>query len=97
LSINIRKSEVTSEVRSNPSLSLDDVQVIINSVLERQAKSSNELIHRLIEERDGEKLVDSNVHTSSSCTINFAQNNSQPSGTLAGGTSQPHPSAKPMN
>jgi hypothetical protein len=68
-----------------------------NSALERQAKSSNELMCRLIEERDGKQLVDSNVHTSSSYTVNFAQNNSQPSGTSAGSTSQPHPSAKPMN
>jgi hypothetical protein len=51
--INIRKSKVTPEVRSNPSLSLDDVQVMINSALERQAKSSNKMMHRLIEERDG--------------------------------------------
>jgi hypothetical protein len=39
--INIRKSEVTPEVRSNTSLSLDDVSVMINSALERQAKSNN--------------------------------------------------------
>jgi hypothetical protein len=31
--INICKSEVTPKVRSNPSLSLDDVQVMINSTL----------------------------------------------------------------
>jgi hypothetical protein len=54
--INILKSEVTPEVWSNPLLSLDDVQVMINSTLERQAKSSNELMRRLIEERDGKNL-----------------------------------------
>jgi hypothetical protein len=71
--INIRKSEVTTEVRSNPSLSLNDVQVMTNYALEKQAKSNNEMTHRWIEERDGEKLVDSNVHTSSSsCAVNFA-------------------------
>jgi hypothetical protein len=32
----IRKAEVTPEVRSNPSLSLDNVQSMINSTLERQ-------------------------------------------------------------
>jgi hypothetical protein len=53
--INIRKAEVTPEVRSNPSLSLDDVQVMINSTLKRQANSSDELMRRLIEEQDGEK------------------------------------------
>jgi hypothetical protein len=70
---------------------------MINSALERQAKCSNELMHRLIDERDGKKLVDSNVHTSSSCDVNFAQTNSQPSGTSLGSTSQPHPSTQPMN
>jgi hypothetical protein len=71
--INFRKSVVTPEVRSNPSLSLDDVQVMINSALERQAKRRNEMMHRLIEERDGKKFVDPNVHvSSSSCGVNFA-------------------------
>jgi hypothetical protein len=95
---NIRKSKVTPEVRSNPSFSLDDVQVMINSVLERQVKSSNELMRKLIVERDRKKLVDSNVHAfSSSCAVNFAQTNHQPSDTLVDGTSQPNPSAQPMN
>jgi hypothetical protein len=70
---------------------------MINSALERQVKSSDELVHRLIEERDEKKLLDSNVHPSSSCTINFAQTNPQPSGTSVGGTSQPNPSTQPMN
>jgi hypothetical protein len=50
---------------------------MINSVLERQAKSSDELVRRLIEELDGKKLVDSNVNpsSSSSCAVNFAQTN----------------------
>jgi hypothetical protein len=71
--INFRKSVVTPEVWSNPSLSLDDVQVMINSALERQVKRRNEMMHRLIEERDGNKFVDPNVHvSSSSCGVNFA-------------------------
>jgi hypothetical protein len=37
--INIRKPEVTSEVRFNPLLSLDDIQVMINSTLETMFKS----------------------------------------------------------
>jgi hypothetical protein len=95
---NIRKSKVTPEVRSNPSFSLDDVQVMINSVLERQVKSSNELMRKLIVERDRKKLIDSNVHTfSSSCAVNFAQTNHQPSDTLVDITSQSNPSAQPMN
>jgi hypothetical protein len=44
------KSEVTPEVRSNPLPSLNDVQNMINSALERQAKSTDELLRRLIEE-----------------------------------------------
>jgi hypothetical protein len=92
--INIRKAEVTPEVRSNPSLSLDDVQVMINSTLKRQANSSDELMRRLIEERDGKKLVDSNVHPSSYCTVNFAQTNPQPSDTSIGGITQSNPSAQ---
>jgi hypothetical protein len=46
----IRKAEVTPEVWSNPSPSLNDVQSIINSALKRQAKSRDELMRRLIEE-----------------------------------------------
>jgi hypothetical protein len=61
-------------------------------------KSNNKLMRRLIEERDGKQLIDSNVHaSSSSCTINFAQTNPQPSGTSAGDTSQPNQSAQLMN
>jgi hypothetical protein len=37
------------EVRPKPPLSLDDVQSMINSVLERQAKVTDELLCRLIE------------------------------------------------
>jgi hypothetical protein len=97
--INIHKSEVTPKVRSNTLLSLDDVQVLINSTLERQAKSSNEMMHILIEERDGKKFIDPNVlaGASSSCAINFAQTNPQSSGTSAGGTSQSNLSAQLMN
>jgi hypothetical protein len=53
----IRKAEVTPKVWHNPSLSLDDVQFMINSALERQVKSSDELVHSLIEERDGKNLL----------------------------------------
>jgi hypothetical protein len=41
---------------TDASLSLDDVRVITNSTLERQAKSSNELMRRLVEERDAKNL-----------------------------------------
>jgi hypothetical protein len=52
----IHKAEVTIEVQPNPSLSLDNVQVLINSALEKQAKSSDELMRMLIEEWDGKNL-----------------------------------------
>jgi hypothetical protein len=52
----IHKAEVTTEVQPNPSLSLDNVQVLINSALEKQAKSSDELMRMLIEEWDGKNL-----------------------------------------
>jgi hypothetical protein len=51
----IYKAEVTPEVWPNPSLSLDDVQSMINSVSDRQARSNDEFMRRLIEERDGKK------------------------------------------
>jgi hypothetical protein len=48
----------------------------------------------LVDRRAGcEKIVDS----SSSCDVNFAQTNLQTSGTSAGGTTIPNPSAQPMN
>jgi hypothetical protein len=71
---------------------------MINSTLERQAKSSDELMCRLIEKRDGKKLVDSNVNPSSfSYAINFAQTNSQTSDTSAGDTTMPNTLAQPIN
>jgi hypothetical protein len=51
------KPEVTSEVRPDSSPSLSDIQVMINSVLERQAKSTDKLLRRLIKEWDGKKLM----------------------------------------
>jgi hypothetical protein len=51
------KPEVMLEVRPNPSPSLNDVQNMINFTLERQAKSTDELLHMLIEERDEKNLM----------------------------------------
>jgi hypothetical protein len=51
------KPEVIPEIRPNPSPSLNDVQNMINYVLERQVKSTDELLRRLIEERDGENWM----------------------------------------
>jgi hypothetical protein len=72
------KPEVIPKVWPNQSPSLSDVQNMINSTLERQAKSTDELLHRLIEERDGKKHSDANVNSSSTCTVNFAQTNAEP-------------------
>jgi hypothetical protein len=67
------KPKVIPEVRLNPSPSLNEIQNMINYALERQAKSTDELVHRLIEERDGKRCDDSNTKPSSSTsTVNFA-------------------------
>jgi hypothetical protein len=71
---------------------------MISYVLERQAKSSDELMHRFIKEWDGKKLADSNANpsssssssSSSSCAVNFSQTNLQTSGTSAGSTTMPN-------
>jgi hypothetical protein len=82
------KPEVMLEVRSNPSPSLNDVQNMINSALERQARSIDELLRRLIEERDGKKLDTTSANPSSStCVVNFTQTNSHTNGPSVGGTS----------
>jgi hypothetical protein len=92
------KPEVTPEVRPNPSLSLNDVQNMINSTLERQAKNTNGLLHRLIEERDGKKLDTTSDNPSySTCAINFTQTNPHTSGPSAGGTTISNSSAQLMN
>jgi hypothetical protein len=86
------------EVQPNPSHSLNDVQNMITYALERQAKSINELLRRLIEERDGKKLdITSTNPSASTCTVNFTQINPHTSGPSTGGTSMPNPSAQPMN
>jgi hypothetical protein len=67
---------------------------MINSAFEREVRSNDELLRRLIEERDGKKLADSNINpSSSSYAVYFAQTNPQTSGTLAGHATLPNPSA----
>jgi hypothetical protein len=71
---------------------------MINSALERCAKSTDELLCSFIEERDGKKQNDANANPSSStCAINFAQTNLHTSGPSAGGTTVPNESAQLMN
>jgi hypothetical protein len=85
-------------VRPDPFSSHNDIQSMINSVSERQAKSTDELLRRLIEERDGKKLEATSINpSSSSCAISFAQTNPETSGTSVGGSTMPNPSAQPMN
>jgi hypothetical protein len=64
------KVEVIPEVRPDPSPPRNNIQYMINYALEWQAKSIDELLRRLIKERDGKKL-DVNP-SSSSCTVSFA-------------------------
>jgi hypothetical protein len=86
------KPEVTPKVRPRPLPSRNDVQSMINSMLERQAKSTNELLRRLIEEHDGKKLNGTSINPSSStCAISFGQTNRKTSGASVGGTSMPNP------
>jgi hypothetical protein len=64
------------EVRPNPSPSLNDVQSMIHSSLESQAKNTDGLLDRLIEERDEKKLDTTSANPSSSSrVVNFTQIN----------------------
>jgi ssRNA-specific RNase YbeY (16S rRNA maturation enzyme) len=92
------KPEVIPEVRPDPSPSHNDIQCMIDFALERQAKSTDELLRRLIEERDRKKLNVTSVNPSSyTCAVSFTQTHPHTSGASAGGTSMPNPSAQPMN
>jgi hypothetical protein len=67
---------------------------MIDFALERQVKSTNELLHMLIEERDGKKTDATKVNPSlSTCVISFTQTNPHTSVPSAGGTLMPNPSA----
>jgi hypothetical protein len=92
------KLEVIPEVRPDPSLSRNDIQVMIDSALERQAKSTDELLRSLIEEQDGKKLDTIKVNPSSStCAVSFTQTNPHTSGPSTGSTSMPNPFAQSVN
>jgi hypothetical protein len=66
---------------------------MIDSVLERQAKSTDKLFYRLTDEQDGKKLDATKVNPSSSnCAISFTQTNPHTSGPSTGGTSMHNPS-----
>ncbi len=51
------KTEVIPEVWLDSSPSRNDIQAMINYALERQAKNTDELLRRLIEERDRKNLM----------------------------------------
>jgi hypothetical protein len=63
------KPEVIPEVWPNPSPSRNDIQFMIDSALVRQEKSTDELLHRLIEERDKKKPDATKVNPSSSTCV----------------------------
>jgi hypothetical protein len=67
---------------------------MINSALERHAKSIDELLRRLIDERDAIKHDNSNANPSSSTSaVNFVQINTHTSGPSVGSVSMPNLSA----
>jgi hypothetical protein len=86
------------EVQPNLSSSLNVAQNMINSALERQVKSTDELLRRLIEEWDRKRLDTTSANPSSStCAVNFTQTNPYTSGPSVSGTSMPNPSAQLIN
>jgi hypothetical protein len=89
--------EVTPEVWPEPSPSRNDMQSMINSALEKQAKSTDGLLRRLIDEWDGIKHNGSNVKYSSTSTVSFPQINPHTSGPSVGSTSILNPFAQPVN
>jgi hypothetical protein len=71
---------------------------MINSALQRQVKSTDKLLHRLIEEQDWKKLDATSANPSSSTyTISLTQPNPHTSGPSTGDTSMRNPFAQPVN
>jgi hypothetical protein len=70
---------------------------MINSALEMQVKSTDKLLRRLIEERDGKKFDATSANLSSTYAVSFTQTNTHTSGPSAGSTSMSNLSAQPMN
>jgi hypothetical protein len=92
------KHEVIPEIRPDPSPSHNDIQSMINFVLKRQAKNTDKLLSRWIEEWDGKKHYATSVNSfSSTYVVSFTQTNLHTSGPSTGGTSMPNPSAQPVN
>jgi hypothetical protein len=92
------KPKVIPEVQPDPSPSHNDIQFMINFALEWQAKSTDELLHRLIEERDRKKLGSTSVNpSSSSCTVSFTQTNPHTCGTSMGDATMPNSFVQPVN
>jgi hypothetical protein len=90
--------EVIPEIQPDPSPFQNDIQFMINFALERQAKSTDELPCRLIEERDGKNLIILMlILLSSTYIVSFNQTNPHTSGALTGNTSMPNPSTQPVN
>jgi hypothetical protein len=97
-SIVFNKPEVIPKVWPDPSPSRNDIEAIVNYAIERQVKSTDELLRRLIEERNRKKLDATSVNPSSStCAVSFTQTNPHTSGASAVSNSMPNPSAQPVN
>jgi hypothetical protein len=70
---------------------------MINSALERQTKSTDELLRRLIEERDRKKHDATSANPPSTCAVSFTQNNPHTSGPSTDGTSMSNPCVQSTN
>jgi hypothetical protein len=55
--IDFHKPEVISKVQPDPPPSRNDIKFMIDFALERQVRSTDELLRRLIEEHDGKNLM----------------------------------------
>jgi hypothetical protein len=92
------KLEVIPEVWPDPPSSHNNIQSMINSTLESQVKSTDELLRRLIEGWDGEKHDSTGVNASCfSCAVSFTQTNRHTSGTSVGETIIPNPCVQQVN
>jgi hypothetical protein len=86
------------EVQPDPLPSRNDIQAMIYCALERQAKSTDELLCKLIEDRDWKKFDATSVNPSSStCAVSFTQTNPHTSGASVGGIFMPNPLAQSVN
>jgi len=93
----VYRSQVPPQVTA-PTHSLESIQSMIDTALDRQARASNELMRRLIEERDGKKVADNHANVSSpSGDFHVPQTENPPSVTSVGSAPQAHPQTQPTS